>query len=100
MARRGGPVVSELAPQPQIAPTSSVPDTGKIARLSEAAVRSGPHEAYELLEHESDDVIVAVLGQLNPAVADQVLWEFPDEHRARVLSAAPEHAREQWLRNH
>ena len=41
-----------------------------------------------------------MLGQLNPAIADQILWEFPEERRARVLAAAPAHAREQWVQNH
>jgi magnesium transporter len=91
--------VSELVQEPSPTLTHTPPEK-KVALLAEAAVRSGPYEAYELLEHESDDVAAAVIGQLNPAIADQVLWEFPEAHRARVLAAAPAHAREQWVRNH
>ena len=88
----------ELSSQPIT--LSHTPPDARLARLADAMVHSGPHEAYELLEAEADDVVVSVLGQLNPAMADQILWEFPAERRERVLAAAPAHAREQWVRNH
>jgi magnesium transporter len=88
----------DVSQQP-ITVSHSPPDV-RIARLCDSAVHSGPHEACELLEAESDETVVVVLSQLNPAIADQILWEFPDPRRALVLAAAPAHAREQWLRNH
>jgi magnesium transporter len=79
---------------------TQVPDDDRLARLGDAAVHTGPLEAYELLQAHSDETIANVLGRLNPAIADDILWEFPEERRDRVLAAAPEQAREQWVKNH
>lgn len=83
--------------EPTIAPQSQ---TTVEARLHEAVARSGPQEAFELLQPESDGVIAAVLVRENPAIADEILWEFPEERRARILAAAPKDYAEQWTKNH
>jgi magnesium transporter len=72
----------------------------RTAQLLEAVSRAAPYEAHELLAPEPEALIVGVLTRLNPAFADQILWEFSEEQHARVLAAAPAPAREQWLRNH
>ena len=79
---------------------SLTPPDLRLAKLAEAAVHSGPHEAFEQLQGESDETVAGVLGQMNPAIADQILWEFPEERRTRVLAAAPTHVRDQWVKNH
>jgi magnesium transporter len=79
---------------------SQTPPDVRAARLLDVALRSGPREAYELLQVHDDALIATVLDQMNPAMADDVLWEFPEERRERVLAAAPAWAREQWVRNH
>jgi magnesium transporter len=82
-------------------PVSNQPsDAAKIAQLAEAALKRGPYEAFELLEPESDATIAAVLAAENPAIADEILWEFPESRRSAVLAAAPAEQREQWTRNH
>jgi magnesium transporter len=75
-------------------------DEARLTALDEAVRRLGPHEAVLLLEPESDATIAAVLLRENPAIADEVLWTFPDERRQRILMAAPAEEREQWARNH
>jgi magnesium transporter len=72
----------------------------RIAALGDEVLQLGPQEAFELLEPESDETIALVLAGENPAIADEILWEFSEERRQRILSAAPAEQREQWARNH
>jgi magnesium transporter len=75
-------------------------DHADIAALNEAITRLGPYEACALLQKHTDPTIARVLSQQNPALADEILWTFPDERRQRVLEAAPAEQREQWSHNH
>jgi magnesium transporter len=76
------------------------PSAQALDALSDEVSRSGPLEAVELLEPHTDEVVVAVLGRENPAIADEILWEFPEERRQRILEAAPVDLRDQWAKNH
>jgi magnesium transporter len=76
------------------------PNAAKIAELAEAVLHRGPYEAFELLEAEDEDTIARVLAAENPAVADEILWEFPDARRKAILAATSPEQREQWTRNH
>lgn len=58
-----------------------------------------PHAAADLLEKREPDEGVEVLQQLNPMVAQQVLHEMEDEHRCRIIAAAPVEKARQWMRN-
>ena len=78
-------------------PTS---DDARIATLDDAIAPLGPYEACELLQEQTDLTIARVLARLNPALADEILWTFPDERRQLVLAAAPPEQREQWSQNH
>lgn len=89
------PIVS-ATPTPSLTPSPDV----NLADLLERVNACGPREAYELLSKETDETIVALLAKLNPATLDDILWEFPEDRRMSVLSAAPAFAREQWIRNH
>jgi magnesium transporter len=80
--------------------SDETPADGRVSQLVETATRSGADVAYRALADESDDTVVAVLGRLNPAIVDKIVWRFPDERRERLMAAAPAEAREQWLRNH
>ena len=82
---------------PDLPPNS---DDARITVLDDAITRLGPYEACELLQEHSDAVIAKVLARQNPALADEVLWTFPEERRQRVLEAAPAEQREQWSQNH
>jgi magnesium transporter len=75
-------------------------DERRPAALVEEILRLGPHEACALLAGESDATIAHVLSRENPAIADEILWTFPDERRLRILAAAAPEQREQWSLNH
>lgn len=83
---------------PDLPPNSD--DDARIAALDEAINPLGPYEACELLQEQTDLVIAKVLSRQNPALADEILWTFPEERRQRVLEAAPPEQREQWSHNH
>ena len=72
----------------------------RIALLGDEVLQRGPQEAFELLEPESDATIASLLAGENPAIADEILWEFSEERRRAILAAAPSEQREQWARNH
>ena len=74
------------------------PDRVEVLRAK--VLELGPQEAFELLSPESDQTVAQVLAGENPAIADEILWEFPAERRQRVLDAAPQEQRDQWSRNH
>jgi magnesium transporter len=77
------------------APTSE----DRIATLSTEVVRTGVHEAVDLLEGESDATVVQVLGGVNPAVAVEILLAMTPARREQIQAAAPPERREQWQRN-
>ena len=81
-------------------PLTEPASADRLDSLYDAVARLGPHEAVDRLEAETDDTIVNVLSRENPAIADEILWTFAPERRARILSAAPADQREQWARNH
>lgn len=81
-------------------PASAVQEPQRVAILAEAVRKRGLYEAQELLAPESDHTIASVLAQENPALADEILWVFPEERRAAILAAAPQGQAEQWSRNH
>ncbi len=89
------PIVS-ATPTPSLTPSPNV----NLDELIERVNSCGPREAYELLDKETDETIVALLVKINPATIDDILWEFPEDRRTAVLAAAPAFAREQWVRNH
>lgn len=71
-----------------------------VLRLNLEVSQRDPYDAYQVLENEPDEVVVQVLAMQNPAVALDVLWEFPDERRVRILDAAPPERARQWVRNY
>ncbi len=58
-----------------------------------------PHAVADLLEKRAPDEGVSVLQELNPMVAQQVLHEMENEHRCRIIAAAPVEKARQWVRN-
>jgi magnesium transporter len=80
--------------------TAPAADLARVAELAEAALKHGPHEAVELLEPEADATIASVLARENPAIADEILWAFPEARRNLILAATPAEQREQWAKNH
>lgn len=80
--------------------TMIMDEEGQIMQMAEAIAHCGPYEAYERLSAHPDFLVAKVLARENPAIADEILWEFPEERRRKVLEAAPPEQREQWARNH
>jgi magnesium transporter len=75
-------------------------DDSRVKQLIDEVLRQGPYEAADLLLRENDATVATVLSNENPAIADEILWVFPEERRLAVLAAAPVEQREQWSRNH
>ena len=67
--------------------------------LAIEAGRDSSPDAARLLMDADDRTIVDVLRSLNPAIAQDILDDIPDERRALVLAAASPAVRFQWLRN-
>jgi len=55
--------------------------------------------AAQLLAFSPAPIVAQVLQSLNPAIAQDILDEFPAERRGAVLAAASAQQRAQWLRN-
>ena len=70
-------------------------DTSLLARVRSSA----PHEAADLLESAPEADAAAVLQELNPMIAQQMLHQMTDERRCAILAAAPVEKAQQWLRN-
>lgn len=58
-----------------------------------------PHAAADLLETHPPEEAASVLESLNPMVAQQVLHEMNEEHRNKVIAAAPIEKANQWTHN-
>ncbi|MBK8093682.1 MAG: magnesium transporter [Verrucomicrobiaceae bacterium] len=69
------------------------------ASLLDQVRTSAPLEAADALEAAPDAEAAAVLQQLNPMVAQQVLHELGDERRCAILAAAPIEKARQWMLN-
>ncbi len=67
--------------------------------LAAEAQRRSPRDAAQLLAFSPAAMVADVLQSLNPAVAQDILDEFPAERRGAVLAAASAQQRAQWLRN-
>jgi magnesium transporter len=67
--------------------------------LALAIAQRGAREGAELLLAHDDATVVAALRAVNPAVAQDLLAEVSDEHRARLLAAATQVEARQWVRN-
>lgn len=66
--------------------------TTEIGRLS-------PLEAAERLEQEEVEMVVNVLGEINPLVAQQILHEMEPAQRESIMAAAPAEKATQWTKN-
>ena len=66
--------------------------TSEIGRLS-------PHQAAERLQSVPDQEAAALLGTLNPMIAQQILHEMEAAKRDAVIAAAPPEKTTQWTQN-
>lgn len=78
----------------------SVAESDRVAEVSASLRSLGPPEAVAALRRESTEVIARILAGENPALADELLWEFEESERKAILAAASEDQRAQWTKNH
>src|SRR5438552_1223631 len=82
-------------------PEPSVPETNdSLALLVEEMTQLPPEQAVQALESRSNTEIVEVLRRLNPQVAGDILYAFPETRRHSVTAVAPIDSSRQWARNH
>src|SRR4030095_6287394 len=85
------------------APTSAIPNSHEMNATVQALIpvvmESAPADVPKLLEDHKDDVVVALLASLNPAIAQEILGSFPTGRRQMIMAAAPPETRRQWTRN-
>lgn len=74
-------------------------ERSRASALNETLWTRNPAEAAELLHVESDAAIAEMLAQQDPALADDILQEFPEARRSTIIAAAPETFRAQWRTN-
>jgi magnesium transporter len=67
--------------------------------LALAISHRGPREAAELLEPEDDATALEALRLVNPAVAQEVLYELSEARRQQLLAAASRAEAKQWTKN-
>lgn len=60
---------------------------------------SAAHEAIAMIAAERDETVARTLEGMNPSDAVRILWELPDERRARVLEQASPEWAQQWTVN-
>lgn len=90
--------VPPSAPQTTELPTTEIQDP-YLASLSEVIERHDPQEASALLAKESDATIAQLLETENPAFVDDILEQFPEARRTRILEAADSDWASQWRKN-
>jgi magnesium transporter len=76
------------------APTAVSPD-----RLALEIARRAPSEAMKVLQPHSEEIVVAALEQVNPAIRSSLLKALPEERRSALLDAAHPERRSTWRRN-
>jgi magnesium transporter len=85
------------------APTSESPIpheiNSTIQALMPVVVETTPADVPKLLEDYKDDVVVALLESLNPAMSQEILGSFPTGRRQMIMAAASPESRRQWTRN-
>jgi magnesium transporter len=79
----------------------ATPETAAVtpAALGQELLKQGLHEALALLERQPDDVVARTLADFYANLAVKLLWELPEERRARIFALVPPETRAQWLRN-
>lgn len=75
-------------------------DQWRVRRLRAAVERRAPLDAAILLQNESDELIKAVLAELRPNQALQVLDRLPEERQAGIAADLTESVEAQWELNH
>jgi magnesium transporter len=79
-------------------PTTELRDP-YLASLSDVIERHGAQDASALLAKESDATIAQLLESENPAFVDDILEQFPEARRTRILEAAHSDWASQWRKN-
>lgn len=81
--------------------TSAAADAGgaREESLAVQVTKRAPFEAARLLDPHPNGAVVAVLEEVNPSFAQDILDQFSAQRRQAILAAAPPQFSRQWLRN-
>ncbi len=60
---------------------------------------SAAHEVIAMIAGERDETVARTLEGMNPSAAVRILWELPEERRARILEKASPEWAPQWTAN-
>lgn len=93
--RHGQGEIRRLNDDPTMSTTTEAEEASHLEDVRELA----PYDAADLLETFPESEAVRILEELNPMVAQQVLHEMTDEHRCKIIAAAPIEKARQWMRN-
>ncbi len=85
--------------QPVTASTRPAQPTSHVDELDRRCARRGIDEAVQVLAHESDGDVAALLPMLNPSLAVRILAALPEERRGRLLPLVATENRDQWRAN-
>jgi magnesium transporter len=88
-----------MNPSAPVVETPADPAHAEIKALLPTLVSRAPGEVAKLLDHYPEDFAAQMLASLNPALAQSVLERFPSERRQKIIAAASEETRLQWIRN-
>ena len=84
---------------PTVDPVATEPTQAEIEALLPQVVARAPNEAVEMLKPYPDSFVASMLTWLNPSLAQDALERFPSERRQKIIAAAPNEMRLQWVRN-
>ncbi len=79
--------------------SSTVQESAELHKLVTAVQRRAPLDAVAILKPKPDAIVAAVLSQLPPHFATQVLLRFPEARQAAIVPAVSGGIGEQWSSN-
>lgn len=74
-------------------------DLQQVHHLAASVIRRAPMDATNVLLNESDDIVSAVLREIEPRLVHKILRHFPSDRAELIKHKLPEHLGEQLERN-
>lgn len=71
----------------------------EVERLVQEIASKNTADTVALLDQHPDEIVMGVIGQVNPSLRQNLLAAFPSNRRQLLLATAPPEDRRQWLRN-
>lgn len=76
-----------------------VEPTEEVRKLAASVVRRAPMDATNFLLDEPDEIIIEVLGCIEPMLAQKILRHFPAERSEKITPRLPDDLSDQWELN-